>query len=173
MSKNKCYNCSFDIESSWNFCPRCGVELPKWYDKLNYGLDSLLVKIADDLKKLFVHGLVTISLSPFIEQQPVQQKQTPKKWDIKKVEEPVVKYQEKGNIIEVYVITPEIKNNNNVEVSVQNESVEVKVYDSKSKTLYFKLIKIPEGTKMIDRQFINNQLKIIFVKGESYPRSSG
>ncbi len=171
MSKNKCPNCSLDIEKSWNFCPRCGVELPKWYDKFNYGLDSLLVKVAEDLKKLFMEGLITISFSPSMDQRYSSENSSSpsnKKWDVKKVEEPAVKYEEKNNTIEVDVITPEIKSEKDIDISIQNESVEVRVYDSKSKTLYFKLIKIPEGTKLINRQVIDNQLKIIFVKGESY-----
>ncbi len=175
MSKNKCPNCSLDIEKSWNFCPRCGTELPKWYDKFSYGLDSLLVKVAEDLKKLFMEGLITISFSPSIDSPHSLKNPSSinKKWDVKKVEEPVVKYEEKKNAIEVDVITPEIKSEKDVDISIQNESVEVRVYDSRNKTLYFKLIKIPEGTKLINRQVVNNQLKIIFVKGESYYHPMG
>jgi len=179
MSKNKCTNCSYDLKEDWNFCPRCGAEIPKWYDKLNYGLDKVLMKVAEDIKNLLFGGMIEISFNqlPFPhtphpssnthQNKPTHKKMNDlyKKWDIKEVKEPALKYNEKPNQIEVEVITPPIKKESDAHITVNKESIEVRVYDSDKKTLYFKLINIPAQTKIINKKIENNHLKIIFVKG--------
>jgi len=84
--------------------------------------------------------------------------------NVKEVKEPESTIVEKGKKVQVTLETPGVKDKDDVLVDQHYESTEVRAFDKKKKTMYFKIINIPRGYKLIEKDVKKGKTILIFEK---------
>ena len=175
MKERVCKNCGFKLEKGWNYCPNCGMEIPKFYDKVSFGLDNLIDKIMSDIQSLFLQSLFSNHPMPRRVEIKIEKKNN-KKIDkregithIRKIPENV-KVEEAETILhklskkdaEIQLRLPDTEEKN-IDVIVNFESVEVRALSNNNK-MYFKILEIPKNTKLVEKRLDKGILYLKFSK---------
>ncbi len=84
--------------------------------------------------------------------------------NVEEVKEPESTIVEKGKKVQVTLETPGVKDKEDVLVDQHYESTEIRAFDKKKKIMYFKIINIPRGYKLIEKDVKKGKTILIFEK---------
>lgn len=175
----KCGYCDQELEKRWKYCPSCGRSL-----RHQLNISDIVNEQLEHIKKMFgfskydkifvePNKSIMISISPgFISRPSISIKPTiPKKslyeereTHVRKmpqtVIEPKTKIKRINNKILVSIELPDVKSENDIELSRLRNSTELRAHAGNKG--YFKIVNIPSRYKLIDKQFKNQNLELRF-----------
>ncbi len=178
----------------WNYCPYCGEKITKTRKILTFGgedlWDMLMNAVQDSFRLIFnmdqqredediffgnsgvpLGGILQIKIqSENVEEednrkreQEMQKREELMK-NVNEIKEPESTIVEKGKKVQVTLNTPGVKNENDVLVDQHYESTEIRAFDKKKKIMYFKLINIPCGYKLVEKNVKKGKTILVFEK---------
>ncbi len=166
----RCPSCQKKAEPGWRFCPNCGGELHR---DLFQEIDQEFEEIAKKLMGSFEifqrepQQGVTMKIRkernrpPKVSVTPLKKK-TDGRADSMRAVEPRTVTKKFGNKLVAELDVPEVKDVQDVEINILENSIEVRAYGKNQ--LYFKILKIPSGTALTNQQLNSGKLVLEFQK---------
>ncbi len=158
---NSCNNCNYEIRRGWNYCPRCGFEQTKWYDKFSYGMDDLLKEMITDLQNMIFGNVIKMNfdIRSNVNPLPLRNQQSPKHQninedyvrDVKEVVDADANVVRGDFFTEVEMNVKGVESLDDVYITINERSAEIRAYTRDNKKMYFKVVEIPPYADVVEQ----------------------
>jgi HSP20 family molecular chaperone IbpA len=170
-----CRKCASWVDDKWEYCPKCGErvgygqrEIVKSLEEFNKEMNRMMKELEKEFSidlRLFKDNPAgfTISISqPSRKPRRTESRQKktmhvpPGFLKTKHTEEPDATVRNTGNGFLVEMKLPKVRSEKDIYVRKLPSSLEISAFGGDKR--YFKIIPIPEGMSIVNKQFIGNKL---------------